>query len=69
MENVPQEWVVDLKSVGGGEGTLIYLGRYLYHGVISEKNLLGDCQEIITFWIKDTTGQELIQCLPSAEFL
>lgn len=49
MQNVPQEWVVDLKSVGGGEGALICLGRYLYHGVISEKNLLGDCQEIITF--------------------
>ena len=49
MQNVPQEWVVDLKSVGGGEGALICLSRYLYHGVISEKNLLGDCQEIITF--------------------
>ena len=69
METVPQEWVVDCKSVGRGEQALIYLGRYLYRGVISERNILGDCQGIITFRIKDNTGQELIQCLPGAEFL
>ena len=48
---------------------MIYLGRYLYRGVISEKNILSDCQGIITFRIKDNTGQEMIQSLPGAEFL
>ena len=30
----PETWVVDLKSVGTGEKALVYLGRYLYKGVI-----------------------------------
>jgi hypothetical protein len=30
----PKKWVVDCKSVGSGEPALIYLGRYLYRGVI-----------------------------------
>ncbi len=30
----PKAWVVDCKSVGSGEPALIYLGRYLYRGVI-----------------------------------
>jgi hypothetical protein len=33
----PREWVVDCKSVGSGEPALIYLGRYLYRGVIRER--------------------------------
>jgi len=48
---------------------LIYLGRYLYRGVISEKNILSDSDGIITFRIKDNEGQEVIQRLSGAEFL
>jgi hypothetical protein len=36
----PEKWVVDCKSVGSGEKALIYLGRYLYRGVIAEKDIL-----------------------------
>jgi hypothetical protein len=57
------------KAVGRGEQALIYLGRYLYRGVISEKNILSDSHGFITFRIKDNTGQEVIQRLPGAEFL
>jgi hypothetical protein len=32
--------VVDCKSVGSGEKALIYLGRYLYRGVIAEKDIV-----------------------------
>ncbi len=32
-------WVVDCKSVGSGRKALIYLGRYLYRGVIQENTL------------------------------
>jgi hypothetical protein len=66
---MPEEWVVHCKAVGRGDRALIYLGRYLYRGVISEKNILSDCQGIITFRIKDNAGQEVIQILPGAEFL
>jgi hypothetical protein len=33
----PGTWVVDCKSVGSGEKALVYLGRYLYRGVIRER--------------------------------
>ncbi len=36
----PEKWVVDCKSVGSGEKALIYLGRYLYRGVIAEKDIV-----------------------------
>jgi Putative transposase/Transposase zinc-binding domain len=36
----PSEWVVDCKSVGSGEKALLYLGRYLYRGVIREKDIV-----------------------------
>ena len=36
----PKEWVVDCSPVGKGNKALVYLGQYLYRGVISEKNIL-----------------------------
>lgn len=39
-ERYPEKWVVDCKNVGTGEKALVYLGRYLYRGVIPEKNIL-----------------------------
>lgn len=36
----PTEWVVDCKSVGSGASALIYLGRYLYRGVIREQDIV-----------------------------
>ena len=37
---VPQKWIVDCKQVGAGDKALVYLGRYLYRGVIREKDIL-----------------------------
>ncbi len=37
---LPEAWVVDVKSVGTGEKALVYLGRYLYKGVIQEKDII-----------------------------
>lgn len=44
-----KEWVVDCKSVGSGEKTLIYLGRYLYRGVIREKDIIACKDGRVTF--------------------
>lgn len=33
---VPPQWVVDCRPVGTGAKALVYLGRYLYQGVIQE---------------------------------
>lgn len=38
--HVAGKWVVDCKRVGNGEKALVYLGRYLYRGVIREADLL-----------------------------
>jgi len=48
-EHYPKEWVVDCKEVGTGEKALVYLGRYLYRGVIQEKNILSWKHGRVTF--------------------
>jgi hypothetical protein len=68
-ETIPEEWVVNCKEVGRGDKALIYLGRYLYRGVIAEKNILSDSNGIVTFRAKDNEGNEIIQSLPGGEFL
>ncbi|MCB1614940.1 MAG: transposase, partial [Pseudomonadales bacterium] len=48
-----KQWVVDCKCVGSGEKALIYLGRYLYRGVIQEKDILACENGTVTFRYKD----------------
>ena len=48
-KNCPEKWVVDCKNVGNGDKALIYLGRYLYKGVIQEKDILKCENGMITF--------------------
>ena len=38
----PEKWVVDCKAVGSGQKALVYLGRYLYRGVLPEKNIVAN---------------------------
>lgn len=47
--NCPKQWVVDCKNVGKGDKTIIYLGRYLYRGVIREKDILRCENGTVTF--------------------
>jgi hypothetical protein len=47
--NTPGKWVVDCKNVGRGDKALIYLGRYLYKGVIQEKDILKNENGMVTF--------------------
>jgi len=37
------KWIVDCKYVGKGNKAIVYLGRYLYRGVIREKDII-DCK-------------------------
>ncbi|MCP4994994.1 MAG: transposase, partial [Gammaproteobacteria bacterium] len=39
-DQYPEKWVVDCQSVGPGDKALVCLGRYLYRGVIREKDIL-----------------------------
>ena len=66
----PEEWVVDCKSVGSGNKALVYLGRYLYRGVIREKDILL-CQDgKVTFrYIDSDTGRPQIRKVTAVKFL
>jgi hypothetical protein len=68
-ENLPDEWVVHCKKVGRGEQALAYLGRYLYRGVLPEKNIVTDSDGKVSFCYQDNKGKRQIRTLPGGEFL
>ena len=49
----PEQWVVDCKAVGSGEKALTYLGRYLYRGVLQEKDIVACDGDQVTFRYQD----------------
>ncbi|MEN8259164.1 MAG: transposase [Pseudomonadota bacterium] len=66
----PGQWVVDCTSVGTGEKALVYLGRYLYRGVIQEKDIVA-CQDAqVTFRYQDSKTQKMrTRTVSGAKFL
>ncbi len=50
----PKDWVVDCRHVGKGKKALLYLGQYLYRGVIKEKDILSCDNGKITFRYKNS---------------
>lgn len=68
--SMPKKWVVDCQHVGSGEPALKYLSRYLYRGVISEKNIISDCHGEVTFqYIDGKTNKPLTRTLKGEDFL
>lgn len=66
----PADWVVDCKEVGTGEKALVYLGRYLYRGVIQEKDILSCDQGRVTFRYQNSqTRQTETRTLSGVAFL
>jgi len=66
----PAEWVVDCKAVGTGHQALVYLGRYLYRGVLPEKNIVSDRDGEVTFRYQDSkTKKWETRTLSGVEFL
>ena len=62
--------MVDCKSVGTGEQALIYLGRYLYRGVIREKDILACDNGQVRFRYRNAkTGKFEQRTVPGAHFL
>ncbi len=66
---IPREWVVHCNSVGRVEKALAYLRRYLSSGVLSEKNILSDRGDVVTFSTQHNIGEEMILIVSGAEFL
>lgn len=54
LERTPKRWVAQCKKVGRGEQALQYLARYLYRGVISNRQLVEDDGEYVTFRYRDS---------------
>ena len=55
---MPDTWVVDCRAIGNGLPALKYLSRYLYRGVISEKQLVSDDGQSVTFRYRDGQTQQ-----------
>ena len=53
-KDLPKQWVVNCKHVGKGLPALQYLSRYLYRGVISERNIIEDDGTYVTFRYLDS---------------
>ena len=69
-EGYPVKWVVDCKAVGGGQPALIYLGRYLYRGVIAEKDIVACDHGQVTFRYRHAkTGKVEQRTVAGAHFL
>jgi len=69
-KSVPPKWVVDCEHVGKGITALKYLSRYLYRGVISEKNIVSNQNGQVTFkYIESKTGNTRYRTLKGEDFL
>ena len=67
---VPDAWVVDCKSVGNGGPALVYLGRYLYRGVIQEKDIVCCENGQVTYrWRDSKTKKQDQRSVSAVEFL
>ncbi len=68
--NTPEKWVANVQHVGKGLSALKYLSRYLYRGVISEKNIISNKDGKVTFsYINSTTKQVEYRTLKGEDFL
>ncbi len=62
----PKHWVADCQHVGQGEQALIYLSRYLYRGVIAEKNMLALSNHKVTWQYKDSNTKQFVSRIDNA---
>jgi len=66
----PETWVVDVKSVGTGQKALVYLGRYLYKGVIQENDIIACENGQVTSRYRDSkTKRSEYRTVSGASFL
>lgn len=67
---IPKVWVVNCTFVGAGDKALVYLGRYLYRGVIREKDILSCVNGRVTYRYQDSkTKHYKTKTVSGCEFL
>ncbi len=70
LKKMPIEWIVHCKKVGHGLPALKYLSRYLYRGVLPDKDIIHYDQHNVTFRYKDSTTKKITpRTLPTLKFL
>lgn len=70
IPKTPERWVAQCERVGRGVQALQYLSRYLYRGVISNRNIIDDDGECITFRYQDGKTQRWeTHTLPGEDFM
>ena len=68
--SIPNKWVVDCQHVGKGLPALKYLSRYLYRGVLPDKNIVSNIDGQISFEYQNSqTNTTEIRTLPVTQFL
>lgn len=66
----PKRWVAHCERVGRGQEALQYLARYLYRGVISNRNILDDDGTNVTFRYQNSRDRQWqTRTLPGEDFL
>lgn len=66
----PFKWIVDCRQIGKGIAAIKYLSKYLYKGVISEKNIIADRSGKVTFrYIHSKTKTIQYRTLPGEDFI
>jgi hypothetical protein len=66
---VPSKWVVDCRHVGKGKPALTYLARYLYRGVINERDIVSNIDGVVTFkYVDGETGKTCFRSLKGEDF-
>lgn len=58
-DKVPRKWIAQCKNVGQGEPALVYMARYLYRGVMSEKDIIDHSNGNITFSYQDSKTKKI----------
>jgi len=69
-KKTPLKWVTQCEAVGRGESAYVYLARYLYRGVITEKNIIKEGQNYVTFKYQENQSKQWqTRTEPVAKFL
>lgn len=68
--SLPNSWVVDCRHIGRGPSVLKYLSRYLYRGVLPDKDIICVDDNNVTFRYRESkTQQWQTRTLPTLKFL
>ena len=67
---LPERWVAHCKRLDHGDSAIVYLGRYLYRGVIQERDIVRLDDSGVTYrWRDSTTGLVRQRTVGGAEFV